>query len=91
MSEYPWNKENITFIWLTLLYNPFKPREQTKSKKVSRRTPKVVGQSYFVDFKISHDPSSKHNQRKSKRGERQRNWGVWGGTLRPSAGVLEKL
>ena len=24
MSEYPWNKKNKTFTWLSLLYNPFK-------------------------------------------------------------------
>ena len=24
MSEYPWNKKNITFTWLSSLYNPFK-------------------------------------------------------------------
>ena len=24
MSEYPWNKKNNTFTWLSSLYNPFK-------------------------------------------------------------------
>ena len=24
MSEYPWNETNLTFIWLSSLYNPFK-------------------------------------------------------------------
>ena len=24
MSEYPWNKKNITFTWLNSPYNPFK-------------------------------------------------------------------
>ena len=24
MSEYPWNKRNNTFTWLSSLYNPFK-------------------------------------------------------------------
>ena len=26
MSEYPWNETNITFTWLSYLYNPFKEK-----------------------------------------------------------------
>ena len=25
MSQYPWNKKNNTFTWLSSLYNPFNP------------------------------------------------------------------
>ena len=31
MSEYPWNKNNNTFTWLSSLYNPFKGLAKEKN------------------------------------------------------------